>query len=126
MKKAFTISLAFLLLLLSVRDLVTFAAFKFQQETIADKLCVNKYEPIPMCAGQCFLDDQIEENHEQSSDPFASSQVDVAEKVVYFQSEITPTFIFSTASDKDVLFRYQEYSGTALLSGIFHPPRFSA
>ena len=126
MKKAFTISLAFLLLLLSVRDLVTFAAFKFQQDTIAAKLCVNKYEPIPMCAGQCFLDQQIEENRAQNSDPFAGASFELAEKSVYFQS--VSYLKVNIHSDRNLLlnFHYSYPYSDSFVVGPFHPPKFTS
>lgn len=123
MKKATTISLALLLLLLSARDLVTFAAFKLQQQTIAAELCVNKYELIPMCVGSCFLDLQITEDIEQNTDPFASWLASSDQKPVYFQASC-PVILDRQGLTPSVLqFFYQDLESQAVLQKILQPPR---
>ncbi|PHN02710.1 hypothetical protein [Flavilitoribacter nigricans] len=126
MKHICTILLAFLLLLLSVRDMVTIASFKFHQKAIAATLCVNKAEPIPMCAGQCFLGQQLEENHRGEEDPFSASQFNLSEKPVYFQ--------IASASSEDRVsrplqitnFGYQAFCPSTIQDNTFRPPRRSA
>lgn len=123
MKRICTISLAFLLLLLSVQDLVTIAGFKFHQKTIAATLCVNKYEPVPMCAGQCFLGQQLEENHQGEEDPFASAQPDLSKKPVYFQKTPIPAPIKPDHCLQKTNFRYQSLHHSTNTDNTFRPPR---
>ena len=122
MKKAITISLAFLLLLLSVRDLVTFAAFKLQQEAIAATLCVNKYEPIPMCLGSCFLIEQIIQDidHDQ---PITSRTPRPAEKPVYFSTLTIELPKRPAYRSSDPVFSADNLLSQIVILDLFRPPR---
>ena len=126
MKQVFTIFLALLLLLTSVRDLVTFTAFKLNQEEIATQFCVNIDEPIPMCYGQCFLDAQIELNKQNGPVSDHLSSIELHEKTVYFQLSFLAETVISSTSFMENSFLYQELISANFLNDIFHPPSYSA
>lgn len=121
MKNVVSIFLAVTLLLLSVRDLVTIAAFEFQQEQIAATLCVKKYEPIPMCAGQCFLEQQLDENHQQDELPLGTTQPDLQEKTVYFQPFATMLKPVINTLSQRLIIRHADLR-TLFLPEIASPP----
>lgn len=124
MKKVLTISLALLLLLLSARDLLTFAAFKFQQDTIAAELCVSKYEEIPMCFGECFLDQQIKINKSQEDRTNDALPPDLNPKSVFFLSWF-PVYSFDNEiPEKNSAFQYQSMRSQIHQRKILKPPRF--
>jgi hypothetical protein len=126
MKSICSIFLATTLLLLSVRDMVTIAAFTLRQETIAATLCVNKSEPIPMCAGQCFLDQQLEENHQDADQPLSAPQTELSDKTVYIPS-FSITLVSPNLSGTQIVnFAYQDLLPCFSTGDTFRPPRLFA
>lgn len=123
-KKAFTLFLALLLLLVSARDLVTIAAFKWQQDIIAATLCVNRFEPVPMCAGQCFLEEELKESKEQEQGSAAGQQLTISEKPVYFQAPLpeSPARI-TVPLISNPCFTYLPLQADPALRSVFQPPR---
>lgn len=70
MKQCTAILLALVFLMLSMKDWVTFATFKVNQDRIAATSCENRAIPQVMCYGVCVLGDQLAELHEVNpSDP---------------------------------------------------------
>jgi hypothetical protein len=66
MKKVVVFSLLFLFILQSTKNLWIITSFHINREYIADNLCVNRFDKIPTCKGQCFLDDQLENENKES------------------------------------------------------------
>lgn len=64
MKQYTAIVLALVFLMLSMKDWVTFASFKVNQDRIAATSCVNRTIPQVMCYGVCVLGEQLAELHE--------------------------------------------------------------
>lgn len=63
------------------RDVLTIAQFELNQTEITDTWCVNKYEPITMCYGSCYLSTVIAENHSRTDAPSeATQQVELDQK----------------------------------------------
>ncbi|WP_143473595.1 hypothetical protein [Flavilitoribacter nigricans] len=124
MKKFLTISLSVLLLLLSVRDLLTFAAFKLQQETIAAKLCINRYESVPMCFGQCFLDQQIQTNIDQEEHPGSARLPELSIKPVFFQFLSSLRLLQHADLIITRNFHYQGLLSQIVVRKLIEPPRF--
>jgi hypothetical protein len=52
----------------STINIWTMAMFHVQQEYIAQNLCVNRFDAIPVCNGQCYLDKQLQENNEENKE----------------------------------------------------------
>jgi hypothetical protein len=125
MKKTLTISLAILLLLLSVRDLLTFAAFKIHQDTIAAELCINRYEVVPMCFGQCFLDQQIEINKDLADHSGKAALPDISAKPVFFQSFHPLLYIEREVVTTPASFHYQDLRSQMIVRKLLEPPRQS-
>lgn len=66
MKKVVVFSLLFLFIVQSTKNLWIITSFHINREYIADNLCVNRFDKIPTCKGQCFLDDQLEKEDRES------------------------------------------------------------
>ena len=41
------------------------ASFYIQQDYIAQNLCINRFDAIPVCKGQCYLKKQLKTNENQ-------------------------------------------------------------
>lgn len=40
-------------------------SFYMQREYIAENVCINRFDAIPVCMGQCYLQDRLEDNETQ-------------------------------------------------------------
>jgi hypothetical protein len=123
MKKAISISLALLLLILSARDLLTFAAFKLHQDIIVAELCVNIADPVPMCLGSCFLGQQIAEDVTEDTSPFTNWLPGLQDKPVYFQAFSANTPGRKTEKEHRSCFHYQKLQTRLFTPAILQPPQ---
>lgn len=57
--------LIFAFVVQSTSRLWIIAAFKINQNYIAANLCINRFEAIPVCKGSCYLEAQLNKDHEQ-------------------------------------------------------------
>ena len=86
MKLLTCISFCLLILAISMSELVTYGIFKYQQDYIAQNLCVNRFQPELMCYGSCVLEQQLEKEQERSD--FAA---DAQTKVVSLYCSTLPS-----------------------------------
>lgn len=114
--------------LLAAKDLVFIASFKLFQDQIAEKWCINKFEPDLMCFGQCFLDQQLSDlngkNQQQSSIIPANQFV----KLLYVK-ESAPAFTSinnDNISGSALKFYYQHWRERLYTTAVFIPPDFLA
>lgn len=63
-KKCISISLILLLSAQCLYNLGLISYFQLNRDYIAKVLCINKEEPITMCHGQCFLDNNLDTGEE--------------------------------------------------------------
>ena len=61
-RKLLTVWLLCLLLVRVTASLWIMAGFYLQQEEIARTKCVNRFDLIPVCKGQCYLVNQLKQN----------------------------------------------------------------
>lgn len=67
MKKGISILLILLLSIQCLYNLGLISYFQLNRDYIAKVLCINKEEPITMCHGQCFLDNNLDDGNEQTN-----------------------------------------------------------
>ncbi len=49
----------------STSQLWIIAAFNINRSYIAANLCINRFDAIPVCKGSCYLEDQLNKDHER-------------------------------------------------------------
>lgn len=69
MKNAIAILLAILILSVSMKDLVIYAAFKANQDYLTDKVCLNRFTPEELCFASCVLTATIQDSQENQDLP---------------------------------------------------------
>lgn len=93
MRKFISIFILVLLLLQSTSKLWIVLSFYIQQEVIAKTKCINRFDLIPICKGQCYLDKQLKNNDKQER-----SLADVKVKEVQLYLSFGVEFKFSSKS----------------------------
>lgn len=63
MKKIIVCILLFIFTIQSTKSLWIITTFQINREYIASNLCINRFDKIPTCKGQCFLNNEL--NKEQ-------------------------------------------------------------
>lgn len=97
-------------------------SFYANQDYIAENLCVNRFDKIPVCKGQCFLANQLKEvqKQEQKLPDLKGKEIQLFCAVTDYNYTRLPIF-------------FQEYPKPAIVpdfglikkhtSSIFHPPK---
>ena len=70
MRKIISILLIFMFVLQNIQGLIVLINFYSNQSYIAQNICENRFEKIPICKGQCYLKKEIkksEKNQHQTS-----------------------------------------------------------
>ncbi|MDN3672660.1 hypothetical protein QWY99_06275 [Flavobacterium branchiarum] len=63
MKKAFSITMTMLFLLVSFQQVLIIVHFKLNQENIEKEFCINKTKPELQCHGKCHLKNELEKSN---------------------------------------------------------------
>ena len=125
MKKFIGILLILLILASSLRDLITFASFKANQDYIANHLCINRFDEIPTCKGSCFLQQAINEDHENDLDGNSAPNLQHRVELVYVVNhcmDFTPNISLNLTTP--ALISEPFYLDNNYTSGVFRPPIF--
>lgn len=123
MKKGTAIFFLFLILAVTVKDLLMYASFKVNQDYIAKNLCVNVFKPELMCGGVCQFKRILADSKEhpdgtsQLPDPGAQKQS------LFIQDLYSLTSTTPDMSDQQVVtFPEPGFSSQTFHAGLFRPP----
>ncbi len=125
MKKFIGILLIFLILASALRDLITFAGFKANQDYIAENLCINRFDAIPMCQGKCFLQSEILEDYSTDLNGNPAPNLQNRVELIYVVNDYVdyavpaPFDPPTPALTQESFFVSNNYT-----SGVFRPPIF--
>lgn len=110
----------FALLLQSFSYFSIWGAFKLNQTFIAENICINRFDAIPICFGSCYLEDQFNSSNQQDESSPDFSQASVSLMFEQFQSISFEKIEMSTVID------FPLYNSSFDLMGynedVFHPP----
>jgi len=120
MKKAFAIFFLLAFVIQSTSSLWIITSFYIQRDYISKNICVNRFDAISVCKGQCFLTEQIKENqNKEQSIPltklqevqlfFHHNEANSLPELSYFELLMT-----STLKEKSF--------ASDFVFSIFHPP----
>lgn len=97
-------------------------SFYANREYIAENICINRFDQMPVCKGQCFLNKQLKETQkqEQKLPDLKGKEIQLfmnTAEVVYSE----PVFLFQESPRPDILPDFTLIK--QLPSSIFHPPK---
>ena len=122
MKRITSIGLVLLMSLQCFYKLGVITYFSLNREYIAEVLCINKAEPIPICQGTCFLKKNLDlADKAADTNGLAGGRQQIVEFPVFLVSQISYKFSFV----RENVSGNSYYSpGTSLkhLPSPFHPP----
>ncbi|WP_353118888.1 hypothetical protein [Myroides odoratus] len=99
-------------------------SFYINQRYIAENICINRFDAIPMCYGSCYLQSELSEDSEKKT-----------ELPMFKTKEVQPLFSQSMAYQPDVVhpiplenIPYPNYMDTLVISNfiyaVFQPPEW--
>lgn len=99
---------------------VIYLSFKYNQNTLAATVCVNKDKPKSCCAAKCYLDKEIKKEDKRQSNS-SSNIKDKTEKTELKTGFIT--FVFAPAIPfEQKITPNSENLPNSICFSIFHPP----
>lgn len=66
MKKVIVFFLLFIFTIQSTKSLWIITSFEINRDYIASKLCINRFDKIPTCKGQCVLEKQLDKQEKEN------------------------------------------------------------
>jgi hypothetical protein len=107
----------------SMSTLWIIVSFYAQREYISKNLCINRFDAIPICKGQCYLTKQFKENEkrEQNLPDFKQKEIHL-----FFQSNISIDFSKVIFKEQMNFTSYDEkFFYSKSLFSVFHPPKIA-
>jgi hypothetical protein len=121
MRKSISIYILILLVFQNTSSLWVIGAFYINQDYIAKNVCINRFDAVPICKGQCYLTKELKTTEKQDQ-----KIPTVTYKEIQLFCEYEMIFSFS----KPVLFSKRIYPvlkkdqlKSAFIFSIYHPPR---
>lgn len=65
MKRTVSILFLFVILFQSTSKLWIMGAFYLNRDYISKNICINRFDAVPICKGQCYLKKELKENEKQ-------------------------------------------------------------
>ncbi|MBR2649389.1 MAG: hypothetical protein IKD55_11145 [Sediminibacterium sp.] len=125
MKKIAAILLIAGFLVQSTSQLFILAIFKINQEYIAENLCINRFDAIPICKGSCFLEDQLVQNEKRQQ-----KSPDLSIKNLTLFCQAFPIACFKVGTNLSQTITYPtlntSFISSNFLQSVFRPPSFLA
>lgn len=114
--------LLFCFVIQSTSQLFIISEFYLQRDYIAKNLCVNRFDAIPICKGQCFLNNELNKNQRNQEKNFPDLKF---KEIQLFISNISLPKICVTQQDGEIItFQHtKEYPLSIFLFSVFHPPK---
>jgi hypothetical protein len=98
-------------------------SFYAQRDYISKNLCINRFDAIPVCKGQCYLTKQLKENEQREQ-----NLPDLKQKEIQLFFHINTFIEFDKAVIKDPknFKSYDEiFFSCEFLCSVFHPPKIA-
>lgn len=95
-------------------------SFYIQRDYIAENICVNRFDAIPVCKGQCYLTAQLKDNSEKNQNIPKLLQNEIQ---LYFQKiSLIINFNFLESIEKRTPSYLKYFIIKEFITSIFHPP----
>lgn len=111
------------ILFISLRDAAKYANYHLNKDYIAQNVCVNRFEPIKMCSGVCYLEDTSISQDQNEDYTLRIPQVEKQQVylIVNLINVFKPVFVDQEEDVNQPRFRNLYYA-SSYLDDIFHPP----
>ena len=120
MKKLITITLLIAFFWQNSGTLCVLVSFYIQRDYIAQNLCVNRFEKIPVCKGSCYLVKELKNAEKQEKKLPNLTQKEIQ---LFFKHEYSATSKLSIKIEKNNPSFYKpNLTSSSVLYTIDHPP----
>jgi hypothetical protein len=121
MKKSIALFILILFVFQNTSSVWIITTFYINQDYIAKNICINRFDAVPVCKGQCFLDKELKASEKQEQkipnaiykeiQLFCENQIDFSfpEVIISFQKRVS-------------ILQKDNLKSTFIFS-IYHPPR---
>ncbi|SEA51445.1 hypothetical protein SAMN05421540_106157 [Psychroflexus halocasei] len=122
MNKIITYFLIILFVFQSTSNFYIMFSFYLNRDYIAQELCINRFDKIPVCKGSCYLSEKLSENEkkEQKNTSTKNKEVQLYTQV---NNDIDFRIKLSTGHHKAVIFSRNDLIIFTFVQSIFHPPK---
>lgn len=121
MKKIVAIFFLVAFVLQSTSSLWILASFYAQRDYISQNICINRFDAIPVCKGQCYLTKQLKENEKKEQKFPELKQKEIQ---LYIPNQSNFIFDMITITDKLASSIYKDqFLSSEFQYSVFHPPR---
>lgn len=120
MRQGIAIFFAILMMSVSSKELIQYAAFKFNQEYISAVFCINKDKPEMKCDGKCYLKKTLDTSKEEKQSK-TMPPPDEKSLVVFYESNM-PSLLSGLVSKTKSTFSYLASLSFLSEKDILHPP----
>lgn len=99
------------------------AAFKINQDYIANNLCINRFESIPVCKGSCILENQLNKDQKQQQQIPDLKAKEISLFCQDYSSKLSFEAILYNTNIAFPSFK-TSFITSAYLESVFHPPSY--
>jgi hypothetical protein len=121
MKKCTALIVLVMLMYQHISSIWTICAFYANQDYIARNICINRFDAVPICKGQCYLEKELKSDEKQQD---KVPSVTYKEVQLFYENQITISFV------KRICFIKKSYpilkkdgEESSYIFTIYHPPR---
>ena len=121
MKRTFAIFFLIVFVFQSTSTLWIMASFYAQRDYISKNLCINRFDAIPVCKGQCYIIKQLKENEKKEQ-----NLPDLKQKEIqpFFQNDLSFEFEKAIFEERLNTLNYKDnFTASEYLFSVFHPPQ---
>lgn len=120
MKKVIVIFLLFIFTIQTTKSLWIITSFQINREYIASNLCINRFDKIPTCKGQCFLTKELNKEQNENKRNITTIEKDSIFIAPHFVVIQTPKYSKSILKNKFSFHKATKY--TSFLFNFENPP----
>ncbi|RZJ86373.1 MAG: hypothetical protein EOO20_18440 [Chryseobacterium sp.] len=122
MKKLLSISLLLLFLIQATSSLWILVSFYVNRNYISKNICINRFDLIPICEGQCYLTDRLKKNDAEEQKLPELKQKEVQLFYLEDLSPVTERYTRNMIVKPNFCY-LSNYTDTFIVT-IFQPPRY--
>lgn len=111
----------FVIMFQSMSTLWIYTAFYLNRDYISKNICINRFDRIPVCKGQCYLSKKITEDQKQEK-----KFPDLKQKEIQLFCEQKDVFDSASllSAEVDIFHgRIERFHISAYAASVFHPPQ---
>jgi hypothetical protein len=123
MKKVIVIFLLFIFTIQTTKSLWIVTSFHVNRDYIAENTCINRFDKIPTCKGQCFLNMELSKEQKENKANITVAEKDTVFIVTSFEeTDLTILAIVSNKKQQDFL-KLTKY--TSFIFNFENPPELA-